>query len=179
VFAYDVTLAPGDHSLFGVVKHIMIFTGNRPSIRFAAPYYAVAVCVGFGLLYLLRIRNLPELNQILAFTVACIALPFVSFDYTLVHLYVPFWFLVRRMSRETELTFAGSSNLLLPFAILFTPQSYLFITHAAFGLAGNVKAFALLWMLRSSIQSPLPDKQANSGPGETNLVSAGVTATAV
>jgi len=165
-----------DHSLFGCVKQVLaLATRDVESVDRMLPsvawVYGAAVSIGFGTLYLLRIRKLPLMNQLFALVIAMIALPYVSYDYTLVYLYLAWGcllvFLVRdvlpgraRMSARQAMAF------LAPCAVVFTPQSYLILfPPAIISVGGQVKAVALMVLLWSAVRIPLP----SSIFGETTL----------
>jgi hypothetical protein len=154
-----------DHSLWSFIKQIAFRL--HPSIdamsavlpRIYAIYGALVV-VGFVLLYLFRLRRLPILNQILALSALSILLPYISFDYTLVHLFTPFAILLTVLaSGKLRLTYPQMLALLLPFAIVFTPQSYLAVSVISFG--GQVKAVAILALVVAAAWIPLPSSMFN------------------
>ena len=91
------------HSLFNLIKvAVTVFGHSRQPIASTARalhemllmesvlrvYMAVVAIAGI-LLYFLRIRKLPLLNQVLALAVCAVVLPPFSSDYTLIHLLVP------------------------------------------------------------------------------------------
>ncbi|HEX3968646.1 MAG TPA: glycosyltransferase family 87 protein, partial [Edaphobacter sp.] len=89
-----------DHSLFEGIKHVIhvaaAFHGNRtvplivstmPANRKALSVYNIVIPLAAILLYWFRLRRLPLLNQFIAYIVLCVLLPYVSGDYTLVHMY--------------------------------------------------------------------------------------------
>jgi hypothetical protein len=152
-----------EHSLFSCVKqtiHILFSTTERinavlPRVYFA---YAAVAALGFIGLYLLRIRKMPLLNQVFALTALSVTLPFVSYDYTLVHMFVPcalfLLFLVRDAATgAAPITERHALAFLLPCAVLFTPQSYLLIQGIGFG--GQVKTAALVALTAAAVLIPL------------------------
>ena len=110
---------------------------------------ALAGCV----LFVTRIAKLPVVNQILALTVASILLPPVSYDYTLIHLYVPFALVVFAvLNREDH-----SAPVLITFclfAYLLSWQSEFILHGVRFG--SQTKAVALLALLCVSVVYPFP-----------------------
>jgi len=76
-----------DHSLFSLLK-IFAITFGYSAGKWLHPYYVIAGAAA-SLIYLVRVRHLPFLNRIVFATVALVLLPPVSYEYTLVHLYVP------------------------------------------------------------------------------------------
>ena len=55
--------------------------------RVALRIYSIVIPLAALLLYWFRLRRLPLLNQFIAYIVLCILLPYVSGEYTLVHMY--------------------------------------------------------------------------------------------
>ena len=108
-----------DHSLFSIVKVLCLRHGLVPN-RFSSLYYGTGAVL-FGGLYFLRVRRLTWQNELLYLTVCTLLLPPVSYEYTLVHLYVPAFItaavLGRSMVQATfpgALAFMGLLALLLP-----------------------------------------------------------------
>ncbi len=84
-----------DHSLFSVIKRVWL--SGAPSLPLPPTLlrgYLLTMAVGGTLLFFLVIRHLPVINQVLSLTICAILMPPVSYDYTLIHLYVPFAMLV-------------------------------------------------------------------------------------
>ncbi|MES2390436.1 MAG: glycosyltransferase family 87 protein, partial [Acidobacteriota bacterium] len=75
-----------DHSLFSPIKWFA-YAHHASSGPYMHPYYLLAGA--FAALLFLRVRTLPSLNRVIFLTTAMLALPPVSFSYTLVHLYLP------------------------------------------------------------------------------------------
>ena len=50
--------------------------------------YSLLIPLGAVLLYWFRLRHMPILNQFMAYMILCVLLPYVSGDYTLVHVYL-------------------------------------------------------------------------------------------
>ena len=128
----------------GVYPYLMVGTG--PGLDHLLSDYVVFSAV-FGLvLYFVWIRKLPFLNQMLALSICAVSLPPVSFDYTLVHLLVPFALLcvyAADASRQ-RLTVSGLKSCFICFALVFTTGA--FLTYR-FRWAGQFRAVALLALL--------------------------------
>ena len=88
-------------ALFEGVKHVIYFAGafdkqrtaplivsTLPANRIALRIYNIVIPLAALLLYWFRLRRLPLLNQFIAYIVLCVSLPYVSGDYTLVHMYI-------------------------------------------------------------------------------------------
>ena len=139
-----------DHSLFALLKFGMILRTHLPiAVPLPAPervahlalvYLEISAAAGV-LLYVLLIRKLPILNQVLCLSVASILLPPVSFDYTLLHLY-PAWAALALFAIEKQKrVIPGLNSVFLCFAVIFAPVSE--VIAFSFSLGGQVKAIAL------------------------------------
>jgi hypothetical protein len=155
------------HSLFSIVNQVMLAGGWHTvdlMTRANDMYSYIVPIVGLWL-YFRKIRYLPLLNQILALTTCTILLPWWSGDYTLVHLYVPWAMLVLWIVDHSSSADPPEPRRMLwflaPFAIVFTPQSYLIFNHIDW--AGQIKAVALLVLLISTVRMPLEARQPAAG----------------
>jgi hypothetical protein len=167
-----------DHSIWSLVKQVLhrwnpsdsALNALLPRIYLIYGLFALAF---FAAAYLSRIRYLPVLNQMLALSALSVLLPFVSFDYTLVHMFAPFSILLLVLAADVSsgrlrLTYQQILFLLLPFAILFTPQSYLVVSIV--GYDGQVKALALLALIAASASIPLPSSMFSELPERQTLM---------
>ncbi len=155
---FIASLQPGgigfDHSLFALVK------AAHPvrDYRAYAAFYFLSVAVAGVALFFWRIRYLPTINQVLALTIAAVLLPPVSYEYTLIHLYIP-WALLTlyvvsipdRSRHRIVLAFCYAC-----FAVLFTPQSY-FISHSH-RFEAQVKALTLVTLFVVSLRYPFAEE---------------------
>ncbi len=147
-----------DHSFLAFVKqplaiHRLHFSSDVHSLGTGYAAVAVLACV---VLYFARFRRLPALNQYALVMIAIVALPPVSYDYTLVHLYPSFGLLIllllalRREGRD-----AGTVRTLLwCFTLIFASEN--FAMWLAFHMNGMVKAAALFWAGVVLLRTPLP-----------------------
>jgi len=143
-----------DHSVFTLVKcwyHSRGMSGLPDWILKA--YLAIAAIAGIAL-YLLRIRYLPLINQVLCLSVASILLPPASADYTLMHLYVPWAMLVLFAQDQwnSGRNIAGLTAAFVTFAILLSPESE-FIHHIEH-VGGQIKALALIALMYIGLKYP-------------------------
>lgn len=175
---YIIKLRPAesgfDHSLFSLVKQVLaVWLPNSSSVAAVADKlttpYAALVLTSVFLLYFFRMRRLPILNQFMAYIVLSVLLPYVSNDYTLVHLYIAWGafiiFLVANAGRHgATLSTVTTALILSSFAILFTPQTY-FIVGANHGFGGLFKTAALLVLLFAVLREPMPSSLFNDLPG--------------
>jgi hypothetical protein len=88
-----------------------------------------------------------------------VLLPQLSFDYTLVHALIPWGaFLLFLLSDvafgRVRITLRQALAFLIPYAVLFAPQSFLIFRSVGFG--GQVKALALVAIVVAALRNPLP-----------------------
>ena len=153
-----------DHSLFSCLKWIMRLLGLQTDYKFQnsllTAYHAwlvLSLLIIFVAGYYFRSK--PVLNQLFAIVLLILLLPPVSYDYTLIHLYLPWGvfmiFLVRDIGQgRIRLSLRQCLWILIPCAILMAPQSYLIIDEAGFG--GQVKALTLVVLFFVVARTDLP-----------------------
>ena len=168
-----------DHSLFAAVKQAAaayIFLDMRRdqpdqrrqtetrTFKTIEPVYTILVPLGALLLYLLRLRHLPLLNQFIAYILLSVSLPFLSGDYTLIHVYV-IWaafllFLLNDVATgRVEIPTWTINMILFSSAVCFVPLTYLgvhFHGNQYFGIGAQVKTIFLGVMLWAVIRTPMP-----------------------
>jgi hypothetical protein len=169
IFDYKPIEISFDHSLFALVKQVC-FRAVHDVARVNAllPHiylvYGLSAVAFFSAAYFFAIRRLPVLNQLLALSAFSVLLPYVSYDYTLVNLFVPFAILIFVLAADAadgrlRLTRGKMLCLLLPYAVIFTPQSYL-VYHVV-GYGAQVKTAALCAAIGAAIRIPLPSSLFN------------------
>ena len=99
------------------------------------------------------------LNQLLALSALSVTLPFISYEYTLVNLIAPFIILVMFLASDVAtgrvpLTRIQILALLLPFAVLFAPLTFLLLH--GFGFGAQIKSLALLAVIGAASTIRLP-----------------------
>jgi hypothetical protein len=139
-----------DHSLFSPIKYWAYAHHTTPA-PWTQLYYLTAATL--ALLLFLRVRTMPSINRTVFLVAAMVSLPPVSFNYTLVHLYLPMLLLLAalttaRTSPTTALTFA-----LLLFLML--PLNAISVIHPI--PAGPIQAFTLLTILILCAITPWPE----------------------
>jgi hypothetical protein len=163
-----------DHSLLGVVKQLAYLISHLkhgssgapsakiqvPGVRTAVLAYSVLAPVCWCLLYWFRLRFLPVLNQLIVFLISCVLLPFVSNEYTLVHIYLAWGALILFLFEDVRtgwirLSPRALSVMLACFAVLFSPQSY-WIAGDVDNFGGQVKMTALVVLLWTVVKTPMP-----------------------
>jgi hypothetical protein len=169
IFDYKPIEINFDHSLFALVKQLcfrILHDVSKVNALLPRLYLVYALCtaVAFIGMYWFAIRRLRILNQLLALSALSILLPYVSYDYTLVHLFAPFTILLIVIASDgadgpLKLSKSQLMFLLLPFAVLFTPQSYL-VYHVV-GYAAQVKTLGLCAVIGAALRIPLPSSLFN------------------
>ena len=142
-----------DHSAFGCIKllaHYVKFPDAKlPSLL--RVYLACAALVGVTV-YFIWIRKLPVLNQVFCLCVASIFLPPVSFDYTLLHLYVPWAMLVFLACRTWAAPPRGMAIAFVCLAILTSIQTEFILRGSVRG--GQIKAVVLVILFVVALRNP-------------------------
>lgn len=148
-----------DHSFFGLMKtrHFVTWPLNL-RLRLNA-YLALAACGGL-VLFVLRIRYLPVINQVLCLCVASVLLPPVSYDYTLLHLYIPWSMLVLFAVQERERFTPGLTAVFLCFAVLMSIQTEFIWNGRSHG--GQIKAILLVVLMILALRFPFDTYEAAS-----------------
>lgn len=155
-----------DHSIFAILKEVTYKSTRSDEAQhlFYLPmfnvYMTIAATTGI-LLFFWKIRHLPRPNQILSLTVASILLPPVSYDYTLVYLYIPWAVLVLlSISRYQKLEVRGLGLCFACLAFLMAPETYLVIHRVT--ISGQLKAIALMVLFVVSIRYPFKEESFSS-----------------
>jgi hypothetical protein len=110
------------------------------------------------------LRRLPLLNQFIAYIVLCLLLPYVSEEYTLVHMYTVsgafLLFLLNDVATDrVRIPARAIHAILFSCAVTVVPLSYLRITGSAnrtFALGPQVKTIFLILILLTVCRIPMP-----------------------
>jgi hypothetical protein len=143
-----------DHSTFGLLKCWYHSHGiSYVPARALRAYLAIAAISGIAL-YFFRIRHLPIINQVLCLSVASVLLPPVSYDYTLIHLYVPWAMLVLHAQDQWKAgrSVPGMTAAFVVLAILVSPESE--FIHNAAHVGGQFKAVILVALMFIALKYP-------------------------
>jgi Glycosyltransferase family 87 len=159
-----------DHSLFAVYKRFFHVSQTQMSHTLTA--YLAVMAISGTLLYFLKIRRLPLINQVLCLCIASVLMTPISFDYTLIYLYVPWAMLVLfaqgawQAHRPMRQAVPGLAAAFICMAVIMSPQSE-FIWHSAhFG--GQIKALVLTLLLWIGLKYPFtPDSMERSRTAAT------------
>jgi hypothetical protein len=126
--------------------------------------YNIVIPLAAGLLYWFRLRHLPLLNQFIAYIVLCVLLPYVSGEYTLVHMYIA-WaafllFLLNDVATaRVQIPARAIHAILFSCAVIFVPLSYLVIGRGldrSFAYGPQVKTVFLILILLTVLRVPMP-----------------------
>ncbi len=145
-----------DHSLFALLKTLLPHLPSAEVLSKWLNVYLGIVAVAGCALYFLRIRKLPVVNQVICLTVACIVLPPVSLDYTLMHLYVPWAMVSLVVLRAGERRIRGLQLILVCFVLLCAPLSEFIFRGRT--IEGQIKAIVLLVLFYAATRYPLPEE---------------------
>jgi hypothetical protein len=163
LYAKGYIAVDADHSFFAFFKAISHHC--HPQFDAALNYYIALAGAGSALLYWFRIRKLPVVNQIVILFILSIALPPVSFDYTLLHLYTcwaifTLYVLDRYVEGET-VPMAGWA--MFWFAFAMAPHSYVILFGHPHGAQVRVLGLvALLYLfLKHSFPNPKESPRTN------------------
>jgi hypothetical protein len=154
-----------DHSAFSFVKQVIGLVFGRPrefvpDRHLLTAYIIWAPVCGLILIVCgIYFWRKPGLNQLFAVVLLILLLPPISGDYTLTELYLPWGafmiFLVRDVGNgKFEFPLRKALWILIPLAILVTPQSY--ITFSGGGFAGQLKAVVLVILLFVVARTDMP-----------------------
>ena len=153
-----------DHSFLAffkaplAVQHLHLST----DVSQLSHLYFVVVAIAIPLLFP-RFLRLPVLNQYILLLIAMVALPPVSYDYTLLHLYPAFALLVlllleqgptRPAMAHRQSTAQTLRCLFVCFTLLFASENFAF--YLGLHLNGMIKAAALFWAAVLLLRHPLP-----------------------
>ena len=173
-----------DHSLFSICKQaylVIRIALHRSGLTLPAMYrvYVPLSALAAAVLYFLRVRKLPVLNQVLAVTIFALLLPGMSWDYRLLHLLAGWAFVVFFVLECKEPYPPFLNHILLLFAILFTCQTYLsYRLPAGDGVSfpvaygGQVKAAMLVVLLIYVLRHPMGtsgDRAERKNPGSSGV----------
>jgi hypothetical protein len=167
-----------DHTLWVLFKQLLPRLPAPARLNHLLALYMVLAAVAGTALFFFRIVKLPLANQILCLTIAAILFPPVSFDYTLLQLYVPFALILFAALQQRDRPSRVLTISLALFAFVLSPQSE-FILHGM-RIAGSLKAVALsaLFVLGAVFpialkprqrRSPLPPATEDQLPSRSHL----------
>lgn len=140
-----------NHSAFIPFSFIASVTGAE-SHHLATLYYGCGAAL-FLLVFLVWLRRLPMVNQLLAVTIFMVTLPPISYFYTLVHLYAPA-FVLMLFAIQTEkrgILVPGLKGTILLFVPIFAAFT-LFTYPTVFLFGGLIQSLLLFVLFLCSLQ---------------------------
>jgi len=149
---------PFDHSFLAPIKIVAYTLAHHTgTLSYLTKPYVLAAGTAALLAFFLRAARMPLINQVLFLFSAMVALPPVSYDHTLVHLYAPWAVLVVVALRAgaTGRIRPGLRTSFLCFAVLFTSQR--FIYYHWIHPNGIFKAIALVMLMVVALRYPIPE----------------------
>lgn len=163
-----------DHSLFALVKrsvHMVVDRSNmNPHFDRFLHFYMPVIGIAGLLAYFLRIRKLPFANQVLSLSVASILLPPTSYDYTLLHLYVPWAILVLYAVFANRDRPPGLRMAFLCLAVSTSIQTELIFHQRT--LEGQIKALALTALFLIALSYPFAEGPHKDSPNSGTIANA-------
>ena len=140
-------------------------------VIFALSLVLDAIGLGF---VLIRVFQLPVVNQMILLGVSATLFPFVASEYTLLYLYVPFGIFLIFLTRDVATGFVEFSRrrilgFLCLFALLFAPLSF------TGRYLGSIQTVLLVVLLLAAARIPMPSSLFREMPvaDEVSLVDAG------
>ncbi len=155
---YSMDLTGLDHSLMGLIKTAIVVVQRKnygAHLREVANFYIPCMALIGLILYAVRIRKLPLLNQLMAFSIISILFTPFSGDGTLIHLYYSFalcCFLAISAYRQ-QVSIPGLRVIMLCYAYLLSYQSFWVMDHRR--VEAQFKCLALILLLYCALKYPL------------------------
>ena len=171
---YMLAFSPGiigfDHSFFSVVKQMLAWGGyaNGTSVGSLLAMigmwyrlYVIAWLIAIAMM-VWHFRRMPILNCVFAVFIVQLLAPGLSFDYTILYMYIPwamfviFFLLEDVYSGRVQFPLWKILAILISCAILFTPQQCYMVLDGRVGFAGQFKALTLLFLLWFAARYAMP-----------------------
>jgi len=155
-----------DHSLLGEYKQLdftilaarhLASPGHEPHFNRSVSAYSILAPLLFVFIYLGRLRRMPLLNQFAVLTILSVLLPYVSYEYTLVHIYLVLGVFLVFLNQDvrsgrTKVEPRRAKQILVSFAILTAPISFLALEH----FQGQIKCLALCSLMALFLFNEMP-----------------------
>jgi hypothetical protein len=142
-----------DHSLFALIKVAHLYVTNKAVVRIETVHrFVLFSAVAGTALFFARIRHLPLANQVICLCIASIALPPVSYDYTLLNLYVPWAILVCFAVETQNVRVQGLTAAFVCFGIATSIETE--VIYEGHSLGGQIKAIALCVLMGIALRYP-------------------------
>ncbi len=154
-----------DHSLFALLKQGLDPLRTPEQMSRLLGWYLVSAGVIGVVLFFVRIRRLPVVNQVICLSVASVLLPPVSYEYTLLAMFAPAAMLV--LLAVDGRGMRGLAGVMCCLALLLGPMPELIWRGQVF--EGQVKALVLVLLFWVGLRYPFVSAAAKSA----RFVSAG------
>ena len=141
-----------DHTPIGFYRRIF---GLTPGFVLMLKRYTWSAAFAGTVLYFARIRRMPFLNQLLCLSIAAIWLPPISFEYTLIHLYLGVAFLALASLNPVPQAPSLTPHFVL-LALLCAPLSEFILHGTRFG--GQIKCVLLGALFVLSVVRRIPSR---------------------
>ena len=170
-----------DHSLFALVRSGLLilhygglhllpaqYASATTMLSTALTLYIPLIAILGLAAYVLVIRKLPMLNQVIALSTCAVLLPPTSLDYTLLHLLVPFGLLTVYAARSWRhaLDPKGLALCLACFAIIFGADTFFTFRYP---FTSPMRTLALLLLLAAALRYPLPWPELDAPQAEARV----------
>ena len=142
-----------DHSFFSLVK--LVTLSLHPDLTpFVRTYTISAAALGI-LIFVLFLWRIPQLNHILVVSILSVTIPPVSYDYTLLSLYVAFGSLcvLAIEAERVKQSVTSLTTQLILMALVLTPESYVIFSGARYG--AQLRTFCLIGSGVLALRYPL------------------------
>jgi hypothetical protein len=163
-----------DHSMLASIKQILSL--HMLHLGYDWPHlsrgYEITVCVLAPVLYFKRIRQMPEINQLCLMLVAIVLLPPVSYDYTLIHIYLVFGIITASylFALRQGRPYAGVMSYYVAFALLFTREEWISIPGRGLVFNGLLKCGSLIALGVLLLRFPLTMEAETDAPAGRSAV---------
>ena len=151
---FDPVASAYDHSIYGIIK--VITHGSQPNYQHEMNLYFVSATVVVLVWFFARIIRMPFINQVVFVLCCTAALPPVSFDYTLLVMYLPFALLAifAVQSARQQVPTPGLLAALVLLAVLVAPETFLVLHGWLY--AGQIKGCCLVLLMIVASTHPFP-----------------------
>lgn len=149
-----------DHSFFSPFKIQFLHRHGSPR-TLTGPYYLLAAGSMLAV-FLLRVRRLPLLNRLVFLSAAMISLPPVSYEYTIIHLYLPMLLLLLVLLSADTADLSRSHFAALG-TLLFLTFPLGLLQNGQYLLAGQLQAFALACLAVCAAIAPWTRPETRAG----------------
>jgi hypothetical protein len=151
-----------DHSFFSIFK--MFVHRFNPNLTADLNRYLALATITATALYFIRIRKLPVINQITILIILSITLPPVSYDYTLLHLYICWAVFVIYLvdAQRVGSSIALGSWIMGFYAFAMAPHGYVIRNDQRF--CGQLRWIGLAALLYIFLKQPFAEIQDATTP---------------